>query len=853
MKGSILWKLIVTVLALCWAVFSLLPLKDQDFATYLRDQATAKPEELGKLIDEAKARVDAKQTRSVLTGLRDIGKERRIDFSQYYTHLQMDASLKNVEKRNQLLLGELSKRSKASLQLGLDLRGGVSFTLEVDESARATTAGGRPAEVAEARQQQLQKAIEIIGARINQLGVSEPVIRPVGDNRIQVQLAGVNTKDDPDVINVLKKPARLDFRLVHASQRPTGAAGEEAPIGYEVMNMESEDDQGRTVLVPYFVKRIPEMTGETVDSAYVQTDSIGRFMIGLRFNSKGADQFAKVTEQNVNRSLGIVLDGRLYSAPNINEPIRGGSAQISGHFSQREAFELANVLNNPLDVPLRVAEMNEVGPSLAQDSIQSGAKAVVIGAIGVALFMVAVYLFLGGTVALIALAINVVLILGCLASIGATLTLPGIAGIVLTMGMAVDANILIYERIREELNAGKSLKAALAAGYDRAFTTIVDANLTTLITSATMIVLGNGAVKGFGITVTIGIFTTLFASLVLSKVLLQWLVNYDIVKSFKMTPTFQGTKIDFMRYGKPAFIASWAIIVIGMGYTAVNWKQAQGIDFAGGDEVTFTFTQRLAEHEVRDFGLKTLGYSEANPVYQSQLGSSSETLTVQVPAAKGTEFSTKLTEAFPKAGLKETGITSVGPSLGREILLNAVLAIAIGVVGIMLYVAFRFEMGFGLGAVVSTLHDVFMVIGIYVMCGYQLNSSLVAAVLLIVGYSINDTVVVFDRIREELILNPGMKLREVINLSVNVTLARTTLTSLSTFFASLALYIFGSGAIEDLAFAFLIGIITGTFSSVFVASPIFAWYHKGEREKLDLAIVEEKPRYDWETGAKEAR
>jgi SecD/SecF fusion protein len=851
MKGSILWKFALTALALIWAVSSLVPLQEQDFATFVQRESSARTNEFSALVAEARAKVDAGEARSVLVGLRSIANERRIDLSEFFPHLRMDPSLRNVEKRNQMLLAELSRRSKPSLQLGLDIRGGVSFTLEVDE--RTSDANERGSAPSSERAQQLNKAIEIIGARINQLGVTEPIIRAVGENRIQVQLAGVNTRDDPEIINVLRKPARLDFRLVHPTLSPSGAPGEEAPLGYEILNLETEDETGRIVVVPYFVKRIPEMMGDSVASASVQLDPLGRFQVGIRFTSEGGRQFARLTEQHVGQLMAIVLDGRLYSAPRINEPIRGGSGQITGRFSQREAFELANVLNNPLDLPLRVAEMTEVGPTLAKDAIESGKRAVIIGTVLVSLFMVAAYLLKGGIIALITLSVNIVMVLGVLSSLGATLTLPGIAGIVLTMGMAVDANILIYERIREELRAGKGLKAALAAGYDRAFTTIIDANLTTLITSATMIALGNGPVKGFGITVTIGIFTTVFTSLVLCKGLLQWLINFDIIKRFEMTPVFQNTKIDFMRFARPAFVVSWAVILVGAAATVINWDKAKGIDFAGGDEVSFSFVERIPESAVRDFGVRSLGLSEVTPTYQSALGGGDERLVVQVPFESGMPFAEALIREFPKAGLAVTGSNFVGPAVGKEILWNAIFATLIGLVGILIYVAFRFEMGFGLGAVVSTLHDVLMVVGIYVLFGKQMNAPMVAAVLLIIGYSINDTIVVFDRIREELILNPTMKLREVINKALNATLSRTVLTTASTLAAAFSLYIFGSGVIQDLAFAFIIGILTGVGSTVFISAPIFHWYHKGQRAKLDQAILDDAPRYDWETGAKPAK
>ena len=837
MLRSNLWKLILCAAITLWAGYTLLPLQDRDFGTYVREAATAKPTEFAKHLAQANDRVKAGSAASVYVALKQIGHEQQVDFSQFFPQIRLESSLKNIEKRNALLLDELLRRSKGHLQLGLDLKGGVAFTLEVDEKAIANLPS-------DARKEKLAKAVEIIGDRVNGLGVTEPVIRSVGDNRIEVQLPGVSTKDNPEVVNSLKKPAQLAFRLVMQgtgpmAERPPG----EAPAGYEFLSSEDEDARTGAMITRYYVvKRIPEMGGEGVDSAIVRADEFGRYQIHLSFNDAGAKQFAQVTTANVGRQLGIVLDGRLYSAPNINEPITGGSAQISGAFSQREAFELANVLNNPLDVPLTIKEQYEVGASLADDAIASGKLAFIIGTALTVAFILFFYT-VGGVVAAFGMAINVLIVLGVMASIGATLTLPGIAGIVLTLAMSVDSNILIFERMREELKLGKSLPSALESGFDKAWSAILDGNLTTLITAGIMILLGTGPVKGFGVTLCIGIFTTMFAAVVVSKLVLELLVHPGLIKKLPMFSVLQNTNYDFMKMAKPAFIASWIIIAIGLGAVVIKGKEVYGIDFTGGDTVALSFAKKIEVGTLRS-AANAAGFKEVSPVYQKQLGSDLEVLKVTTDFDQGEALVAKLQQSFPEAQFKNEGVSRIGPSVGEEIQWNALKAVFWSLVLILVYIAFRFEFGYGMGAVVSTVHDVLMTIGLFVLFGREFNASMVAAILLVVGYSINDTIVVFDRIREELKISPEGSLRDIVNRSLNLTLSRTIITGGTTLLTAITLILVTGGDVNDIAFTLLIGVVTGTFSSLYIASPVFYWWHKGDRKHVE-AHHDIAPKYEW--------
>ncbi len=841
-----LWKLIASLALIGWAVAQLIPVQDEPFVAYVRTHATAKQADFAKLLDEAAARKKNLQAVSEFVALKQIGKERRLDLSQYFPEIRLEESLKNVEKRNDILLAELLRRSRGRLQLGLDLKGGVAFTLEAVDS---------PGEQLDEyqRQEKLQKAIDIIGARINGLGVAEPVLRPVGQNRIEIQLPGVSTKDNPDVVDQVKAPARLDFRLVHPALRP--GAGIEAPAGYEVKLLEWEGRRGESGVEELFVKRIPEMTGEMISNSFARPDMYGKPEVILEFTSDGKKRFADVTRVIADMGqrngtmgrLAIVLDGRLYSAPTVREEINSDSAQITGSFTDREAINLANVLNNPLDVELRIMEQYEVGPTLASDAVLSARNSFIASTLLTIGFM-AVFYTVGGLVAAIGMGVNVLITLGVMSSIGATLTMPGIAGIVLTLAMSVDSNILIFERMREELKLGKSLGAALEAGFEKAWSAIVDSNVTTLLVALIMIALGTGPVKGFGVTLTIGIFTTMFAAVVVSKLLLEALIHGAGSKRMPMFSVLQNTSYDFLRMTKAAVILTVVVLVVGVGALVYKGKEIYGIDFAGGDMVTLNFAKKTELSELRAAATKA-GVKEVNFSYQQPIGTDREVLRVTTPFDQGQAVVAKLQAALPAAKLEVAGETRIGASVGREIQWNALKSIAAALVLILLYVAFRFEFGYGVGAVVATVHDLILTVGVFVLFDRQFNASMVAAILLIAGYSINDTIVVFDRIREELKINPTGTLRDVINRALNLTLSRTIITGGTTFLTAVTLILTTSGDVNDIAFTLLIGVITGTFSSLFIATPVFFWWHKGDRKHVE-AHHDIAPKYEWQGSSK---
>lgn len=843
MSGNILWKFLLTATIIFWCVMSITPLQDRPFEDYIVAQVTAEEAAFADLLQRAETRVEMGDAPTLFIALRDLGVEEGVDYAKFFPQINV-ADIANQNKRNDILLKHILSKAQSQLRLGLDLKGGVGVTLKIDESA---TEGLSQFEQAD----QLQKAITIMGDRLDGMGVAEPVIRASGEDAIEIQLAGLSTRDNPEVIDAIKKPARLEFRSIHPELTPATTQANRYPVGYEVLTEEVEDRRSGEVFERrYFVKLIPEATGEIVEDAFASQTQTGGFRINLVMTGEGADIFRSVTERMVGEPLVIVLDGKLYSAPTI-QAVLSKNAQITGNFSQREALELANVLNNPLAVELRVDEMYEVGPTMAEGARDSSVSAAQYGAILVVGFMI-IYYFPGGVVAVLSAIINVIIVLGVLASLGATLTLPGVAALVLTLGMGVDANILIFERIREELRAGKSIKNATAGAFQKVTSTIVDANVTTLITATILIWLGTGPVKGFGITLAIGICASIFCALVVTRFIIDFLVHRLGVSKVLGLSLFPEKKIDFFRFRKPAFAFSWLLVLAGVVSIVIHHDNILGKDFTGGDEMTVNYAEKVDADAIMQV-VEENELGDVSALYLSLIGSGEEVLKIQTPFDQARPTLEALQAAFPEAGLEEAGITRIGASVSKNIQWNALLSVACALGGILLYVALRFEVGYGIGAVVATIHDVLMTIGIFVLCGElglfvsgQFTAPMLAAILMIVGYSINDTIVVFDRIREELELNPGTDLRSLINLAISRVFSRSLLTSITTLLAAISLYIFGAGVINDFAFVFIIGILTGTFSSIFIASPVFFWWHKGDRRHVEERQLTPK-RYEWES------
>jgi len=857
MNRSIAWKLIITFAVVAWAVAAMIPFKDTPFDDYIRVSATAHQEEFANLLDQANSLVDAENHASspdkyptLFIALREYSNKNQIDLAKFFPDINV-RDINVLTKRNNILIKELYKRSKSAIKQGLDLQGGVSFTLAINDEELSTDS--------ENRSTQLESVLNVINSRVNGLGVTEPTIRVIGANSVEVQMPGVSLKDNPEAIEELSRPAKLEFKVGHRTITPSSARPplSEIPVGYDLMIMESERGNQLTE-IPMYVKRIPEASGDIIAKAGVALEGVNQFIVTMSFTPDGSKQFEKITrtifekdrETGTRQPLAIVLDGKLISAPGINQVI-SEHGQISGNFTHREAVELANALNNPLAFGLTRTSLNEVGPSLAEDSRAASLFAAFMATMVVIVFMLLYYQIYGVT-AVLTVALNVVILVGVLASFGATMTLPGIAALALTVGMAVDANILIFERMREEFKLGKSLWNSLQEGYKMAMSTIIDANLTTLLIAIILWKFGTGPIKGFGVTLAVGIGTTLFCALVFNRALLEMLVKMRIIrKGFSFSLIKNETNFKFLKYAKVSCIACIALFAFCLTVIVQQGSKSLGVDFTGGESLTVGFEKKLSINEIQALSSEIEGLEEIQVAFQTDIVSRKEFLNLQTQTDKGDLLFASLVQKFPDAGLTLIAKESIGATVSKSITRDAIIACALAMLIMLLYVAFRFELGYGMGALVSTAHDLFLTIGIYIVLGKffgigagQFSAPMIAAILMTVGYSINDTIVVFDRIREELKMRPTMALKDIIDLSINKTLSRTILTSTTTFLAALALYIFGTGLIKDFSLVFVIGIAVGTFSSIYIASPIFYWWHKGSRKNVE--DKEFKTNYEWQ-------
>jgi SecD/SecF fusion protein len=479
------------------------------------------------------------------------------------------------------------------------------------------------------------------------------------------------------------------------------------------------------------------------------------------------------------------------------------------------------VLENPLATPVAIEDERSTSATLGSDSINSGLTA---GWIGVGLTVVSVLLYyrVAGLIAIIALAVNTLILFGAMGMFNTVLTLPGIAGIILTLGMAIDANVLIYERLREEMAAGKSLRAAIDAAFDKAFSAIFDSNVTTLITSIILFWKATGPVKGFAVTLTMGIIASMFTALVVTRNLFEWSIHLGFIKSIRMTNLIKATNFDFLGKRRAAVVVSLLLIASSVGIFVMRGERNFGVDFKGGDRLVLEPMQtKIAEGDVRK-AIEELGI--ADPVVQMERSAKKEFLTVRSPHETSGKIASHLMQKFPQAGFRIEQQEKVGTLVGSELARNSLIALGLGMLGILFYVTLRFEFSFALGALVALLHDVVITIGMFALFGRELSLIIVGAALTIAGYSVNDTIVVFDRIREEIKNGRRGSIIEIMNLAINETLSRTILTGGVTLLTTAALFIFGGPVLNDFAFAILIGVLVGTYSSIFIAAPIVLWW-----------------------------
>jgi len=788
------------------------------------------------------------------------------------------------------------------INLGLDLQGGVHMVVSFnwqdlgEERIQQYRDSGYKDEdiIREVQDVVLQQ----ISRRVNDFEAKEPIIQTLGENQIQIQLPG--EKDVNRAVALIKKTAQLNFHIVAGPDETLPvftkiktafpddfSAFIEKPVpgdqGFRVLaeNLDRVKDmlaraQAKGDIVPenkmilfsqppkpfedqvyrlFLVDKTPLASGEGLSGSGAIPDQMNPpyWQIHFQFNNEAAAAFGEATQANIGRPMAIVLDDMVVSAPTIRDRI-SNSGQITGNFTGEEARDLSIALNSgSMVVPVKEEFTRTVSPSLGAESISAGVTSSVGGVIAVGIFMIIYYSF-GGIIAVLSQIVNGLLVVALMAYFDMTLTLPGIAGLILTIGMAVDANVLIYERIREELRLGHSLKASVENGFARATVTIMDANVTTLIAALVLFQYGTGPIQGFAITLSIGVVTSVFAALVISRALFDLALNFKLMTKMPMLQIVPaGTKINFMGFKTPAMAIAGAVILVGLAGLVFRGSDNLGVDFTQGTNIVLKLenTQPISSDSVREalsnagFGSPIVQLSSENPseasneflirVSDTNAGDAAAATTDTV-AERMRQTLAPLTQEQKTEQVVVENEQTIGPAVGAQLRWDALKSLFFAHIFIIIYLAFRFELKYAAGAMVAILHDVLVTVGIYALLGGEISLNLVAAVLTIIGYSLNDTIVIFDRIREVARINrgKGLSFAEVINISVNETLSRTILTSLVTSFVVVVLCIFGGDSLFDFALPMLIGMIAGTFSTVFIASPV-AYYWQDFLDKRKAA------------------
>ncbi len=701
----------------------------------------------------------------------------------------------------------------------------------------------------------VNQSLEIIRNRIDQFGVAEPVILRQGENEIVVQLPGV--KDQQRAMDLIGQTAQLEFKLVYddaginlqqlintavsngqwnfgGSRKQLNLALQgQIPQDSEVYFEKHVDSQTRQESkIPLLLHRQVLMTGEMVKDAQVRIGgSFNEPYVSLDLTGPGGKIFGNVTEKNVGKRLAIVLDEVIRSAPVIRERILGGKAQISGNFTHAEASDLAIVLRvGALPAPIEVIQNLTVGASLGHDSIQKGLISGLFGALVVLVFMV-IYYRLSGVIADLALVLNILFLFVGLAMLSATLTLPGIAGIILSIGMAVDANVLIFERMREEFALGKSVKSGVDGGFDKAFWSIVDSQVTTLITALALFMFGTGPIKGFAVTLSLGIIFNLFAVLFCSRLVYEILYTKKSLKELRFLQVIKKSNFDFMKIRNVTFGLSGLMILIGLvAFVQILRGEANlGVDFSGGSMLQYKAEQPFQLNEVRS-AFKRNGWDTID----LQQVTGENRLIIKMKKSEetvghlGKEITAVLTKEEADKGFVLESQSEIGSSISAVLRNKAIQAITISLLGVLIYLALRFDLSFGVAAASATFHDVLVVLGICWLMNVEITLLIVTALLTLAGYSLNDSVVVFDRIRENMQKKKEDNFYNIINASINQVMGRTVVTSLTTALVLISLFFFGGSAIHDFSFALLTGVVVGTYSSIFVASPILSFWPRKE-------------------------
>ncbi len=751
---------------------------------------------------------------------------------------------------------------KLGIEQGIELRGGIAVNLRIQQSGSM-----------EITRETQDTVIGVLEKRLRgDSAARELILAPQGSDRIFLQMPGVSEKEAQTIIENATKAAKLEFSIIPTAQNdqiPGNAfvlgravhEGEEIVPGYKALPVkkagkaekkkglkdeadevnagadkpkeekaDEEQEQPEYVLV----KIKADMSGDSVTNAFASFDQQG-WGISIEFDNEGAQLFGELSANNPERQMAIILDGEVISYPGFySGPIYGGSCRISGDFSQTEAMALAAAMANPLESPLTKESVSFISPTMGKQTVNQGISAGVAG-LSLTLLFILIYYRFAGILAILGMLINIAIIFGSMALFKFTLTLPGIAGIILTIGIAIDANVLIYERLREEMATGKSLPNAIKTAYGKAFSAIIDANITTLITAIILYMVATGTVKGFAITLILGILASMFSALLVTRVCFSWAVNENggWVKKLSFANIAPKKQFDFLGKRRLALMVSVVLVIASLLVTPA--KDPRGVDLKGGDLLTLHSTGGVTQTQVEE-ALKAAEFDGFYVQTQHAMGDSGEFLTIRSMHGTGEPIKDVLENQL-KLNVDDIEVESVGSLVGSEMLKTSLWALGLGMIAILLYVTVRFEFAFALGALVALVHDLIIVLGLVTVSGLEVSLITVGAFLTIAGYSINDSIVVFDRVREGLKTKRG-DVKDIMNYSLNATLARTLLTSLTTMLTLVTLYIFGGPALNNFAFTLIAGVLVGTYSSIFVASPIVLWWARKTKTNLRREVLD---------------
>jgi len=736
---------------------------------------------------------------------------------------------------------------KERLKPGIDIAGGSAFLLRIQPKEN------EKGEMMPITADQVEEGMRVIKDRLDAMGTAEPLVVRQGEDGILVQMPGVEPEESAEIRVTLETVAKLELREVSPRNNEIGENGkslaqrvldgEEIVPGYRAYELTQKDEDGNESTTPILLNRRAALGGSDIVIASPSMSQMDA--VDITLDGPGTDKMIALT-QNMRPGqdrIAIVLDGIVQNAPVVQSVPLGKKFEINGLNEPGETKKLANALMNPLENPLIVEEERSVSPTLGSAIVKQGIWSGLIGLAITAVFVL-IYYRTGGIVALIGLLVNGLMLFGAMAIFGFTFSLPGIAGIILTIGLAVDANVLIYERLREEIEAGKSLKSAIAASYDKAFSAIFDANITSLISAIILFSMASGSIKGFAVTLTIGLVASMFSAILVTRVLFRWGTDTNLLRKMTFLNLIKATNIDFLSAAKKTGMISSIFIVISLAAFAMKRESALGIDFTGGTRVQFQLNEKEVTLDQVNKVLDTLTLTraavpqiESNPVTGSLLS-------VRTDKADAEKIITALRNDIPVLAEKDANGSSylideskeeVSALIGGSFLRESLIALILGLIGIAIYITIRFEFSFALGAFIALLHDVVIAVGIVVLLGRELSLIHVGAILTIAGYSINDTIVIFDRIRETVLIRTGA-IKDIMNEAINATLSRTVLTSATTIVTVLILSLYGGSALRDFSIMILIGLVIGTYSSVFVASPIVLWWsqRKGGNLRKDV-------------------